>query len=184
MALPSSGQISLLEIGTEFSDTSPYSISEYVGEVGKTATAGQNVAFSDFYGLSSGHNLTTTLIYTLKENVTYGFMRTDHHTAGPWTPGGSISEDTINGYQIDGVWMGGDTDDDPNHTIEVVLLGAGRPLGAFTSIEVNGITYNTSTADIHANTGDGLATRWYWSWSSHSIPTGWSESSNHTVIFT
>ena len=54
MALPASGQISLLQIGTEFSDISPHSISEFAGEVGKTATAGQNVAFSDFHGLSAG----------------------------------------------------------------------------------------------------------------------------------
>ena len=56
--------ISLLEIGTEFGDTQPHAMSEFVGEVGKTATAGQNVTFSNFHGLSAIPSATASFEWT------------------------------------------------------------------------------------------------------------------------
>ena len=98
-----------MEIGLEFSDTSPYSISEYVGEVGKTATAGQNVAFSDFYGLSSGINVTVTIgtyVDTQQKlgDVNYrGFCLQNRLILSPLGPSstfGSRTPTTVNGVTV------------------------------------------------------------------------------------
>lgn len=61
MALPSSGQISLGNIATEFGGSAPHSMSEYVGQVGKSASAGQNVSFSNFHGKSASFQVSLTI---------------------------------------------------------------------------------------------------------------------------
>ena len=45
--------LSLGQIRDEFSGTNPASLGDYADKVGKTASAGQNINFSDFSGLSS-----------------------------------------------------------------------------------------------------------------------------------
>ena len=53
MALPASGAISILQISSEFGGSTPHSLGEYAYVVGKTASAGQNVSMTSFYGLSA-----------------------------------------------------------------------------------------------------------------------------------
>lgn len=52
MALPSSGQISLLQIATEFGGTVPHSLSEYYGAAAGVPASG-TISFSHFYGKSA-----------------------------------------------------------------------------------------------------------------------------------
>lgn len=53
MSLPTSGQISLNDIQTEFGGSNPINISEYYGIAGGIPTSGQ-IKISDFYGASNG----------------------------------------------------------------------------------------------------------------------------------
>lgn len=75
MALQSSGSISLSQIGTEFGASAPHSVSTHVGRVGKTAVAGQNVSFSNFYGKFNTVTMSLTIAasttdYNLKSAAT------------------------------------------------------------------------------------------------------------------
>ena len=160
MALPSSGQISLLEIGTEFSDTSPYSISEYVGEVGKTATAGQNVAFSDFYGLSAGTsgNFDAALIYDSKGANVMGFCKVGRWLGtAPLSTVGSISNNDHNGEEIVTIYT--------TLTLETVgvQLEGNVPESTITSYTVDGVEF-TSLAYSYDSGDD--TTQWFANWGS------------------
>lgn len=75
MTLQASGSISLSQIAAEFGGTGTQSISTHVGRVGKSAAAGQNVAFSNFYGKSNVYVLALTIAanttdYNLKTAAT------------------------------------------------------------------------------------------------------------------
>ena len=58
MALPSSGQISLNDIATEFGGTAPHSLSEYYSK-GNAPASGEIQLAADFYGTSSSIHTTT-----------------------------------------------------------------------------------------------------------------------------
>ena len=78
MTLQTTGPISLADIRGEFGGAAPDSVSEYVDKVGKTASAGQLVAFSEYYGLSAGpsgilfHTLDNPNAYGTSENDSFG----------------------------------------------------------------------------------------------------------------
>lgn len=60
MALPSSGQISLNDIATEFGGTAPHALSEYYSK-GNAPASGEIQLAQDFYGTSSGISFSATL---------------------------------------------------------------------------------------------------------------------------
>ena len=85
MALPTSGQISLSEIQAEFGGSNPIGLDEYAARVGKTATAGQNISFSDFHGLSNLANIiwANKLYSTVNNNTSYTFYSSGGSSISP-----------------------------------------------------------------------------------------------------
>ena len=80
MALPTDGTISLGNIGTEFNDATPTSISEFYnppGGVGGTIPASGEISFSDFYGAS---NTWTTTFTTFVGTGKFSSSRTTSRT--------------------------------------------------------------------------------------------------------
>ena len=57
MALQSSGQISLLNVATEFGGSAPHSLSEYYGAAAGIPSSG-TISLGDFYGKSSAVSIT------------------------------------------------------------------------------------------------------------------------------
>jgi len=57
MALQSSGQISLLNVATEFGGSAPHSLSEYYGAAAGIPSSG-TISLGDFYGASSSFAFT------------------------------------------------------------------------------------------------------------------------------
>lgn len=165
MALQTSGAIDLLDIQNEFGGSSPISISEYVGEVGKSASSGANVQFSDFYGASASEIINVTIgryylpggKYTSEEEV-YGFDNIFWNI-------GSVSPGTYGGFAIRTlVYI-------TNEDTYVFRLGSGTTTlgsGFFSSIAYEGAhTLYTSNADFTNN--DTYST---WKWTGY-ISSAW-----------
>lgn len=61
MALQSSGQISLLNVATEFGGSAPHSLSEYYGAAAGVPSSG-TISLSNFYGTSSATDITYSVV--------------------------------------------------------------------------------------------------------------------------
>lgn len=80
MVLPSSGALSLGDIGTEFNDTTPTSISEFYNPpagVGGSIPSSGEISFSDFYGST---NSFTTVFSTSRVTSFTTFFTTSRST--------------------------------------------------------------------------------------------------------
>jgi len=74
VTLQSTGPISLDDVAAEFGGTVPHGVDEYADKVGKTATAGQNISFSEFYGLNNWNGFTTDTLTTIMFDDTTGWL--------------------------------------------------------------------------------------------------------------
>ena len=80
MALPSSGQISLNDIATEFGGTAPHALSEYYGD-GNAPASGEIQIGADFYGTSAVTYLLNTTM-TVGTRVIKTGLDQDGYTSG------------------------------------------------------------------------------------------------------
>jgi len=98
MTLPITGPISLLDIGNEFNDTTPYSLGEYYGVFDGIPTSGQ-LSINHFYGAALVQN--TMLAVTVGRNVIdMGMFGTLVFTGFINTSIGSCNPSMFNGCEI------------------------------------------------------------------------------------
>lgn len=204
MALPSTGELALTDIQTEFGGSNPISLSEYYagGSYVASGTSGTNgavptsgeIAVSDFYGTQSGITITVTegttsiINHNASSNAQiYGWYHRNYlpnvnnnafiSTAYTVTTG-SRSPTTINGANITGLFWSSNKYTEPRFYL--VLQGT-RSQSFVTSLNIQGYgTVTTAAADGFASgtTGNGVtATIWQWNIS----PTGWDGSGTSTV---
>ena len=83
MVLQSSGAISLGDIGTEFNDTTPTSISEFYNppaQVGGTIPVSGEISFSDFYSATNSWTTSFTTSRTTSNTTSKTTSRTTSFT--------------------------------------------------------------------------------------------------------
>ena len=88
MALQSNGAISLGDIGTEFNDTVPTSISEFYNpptQVGGTIPANGEISFSDFYDSTNVWTTSFSTSFTTSYTTLFTTSRTTSKTTSRTT---------------------------------------------------------------------------------------------------
>tara|TARA_Y100000004_G_C8952438_1_gene429211 strand:+ start:197 stop:790 length:594 start_codon:yes stop_codon:yes gene_type:complete len=81
MALPSSGQISLNDIATEFGGSAPHALSEYYGD-GNAPASGEIQIAADFYGTSAGPTYMLNATMTCGSRNLKAGLDQDGYTSG------------------------------------------------------------------------------------------------------
>lgn len=195
MALPSTGELALTDIQTEFGGSNPIELSEYYagGSYVPSGTSGTNgavptsgeIAVSDFYGTQSGITVTVTegsLAVSL--HTGYGFNTTGALTNNTYASNyGSVSPTTYEGATIWAVTrLVVKYVNNPPPGFYVVLSG-NRAQNFFTSIDVQGYgTLLSSNATRTYLTGTPLGARTMWGWAGVQ-PSGWNGTGTSTVLF-
>lgn len=171
MTLPSSGQISLNQIHTEFGGPTPVSLFNYYRGgtyVPNTATnvnvpTGGAISLENFYGASAQ----TGIIMTAGANSggAYGYAASGYVEA----PMGSISPTTFNGHTLTEFWNGAIIS-----AAKLTISFAGNlPQSAWTSVSFNdqhGNHYNFSSATASSYTPSSSLTTWTFPVSSSLAP--------------
>tara|TARA_R110000782_G_scaffold2970_1_gene10992 strand:+ start:26954 stop:27544 length:591 start_codon:yes stop_codon:yes gene_type:complete len=195
MALPSTGELALTDIQTEFGGSNPIGLSEYyagglyvpsgtTGDGGAIPTTGE-ITIGDFYGSQSGITITVTegsLVVSV--HTGYGFNTTGALTDGTYSSNyGSVSPTTYEGATIWAiVRLVTKYINNPPPGFYVVLSG-NRAQNFFTSIDVQGYgTLLSSNATRTYLTGNPLGARTMWGWAGVQ-PSGWDGTGTSTVLF-
>ena len=205
MALPSTGELALTDIQTEFGGSNPIGLSEYyagglyvasgtTGDGGAIPTTGE-ITIGDFYGSQAGTTVTvtegttTSLSAILGSAVpSYGFgisgeyinsSETGFAPTGspPLYPQsmGSILPTTAGFGQIRGLNWSAQKYAQPRFYLVVVGTVAKT---AFTSMDIQGYGVVTSAG---ANGYGTIGARTFWRW--NITPTGWNGVGTSTVLF-
>lgn len=171
MAIQSSGQIKLSEIASEFSDSAPYSMSEFYRGGGKVAdvalnnnvpTSGQ-IKFSNMYGAttytSGSQSYTSAGTYSLTVPAGVSTMTVSVYAGGG---GGSASWFCGDGFPGGGGGSGGYQTNQslsvtPGETLSIVVgaYGAGR---GFVNCGGNPAGYTGGTSSVTSGSGSVSAT--------------------------
>ena len=204
MALPSTGELALTDIQTEFGGSNPIGLSEYyagglyvasgtTGDGGAIPTTGE-ITIGDFYGSQAGTTVTVTEgsdtilnAGATAQSQLYGFMLRNYLPdinatafANPtYTINfGSRSPTIVNGITIAGLFWSSNKWAQPRFVFVVVGTHAQT---AFTSLNIQGYgVVTTAAADIFGSgiAGSGvIGTVWEW----YISPTGWNGAGTSTV---
>ena len=197
MALQSSGQISLKQIASEFSDGAPHSLTEFYkgGSVVNSAvpansgvpTSGQ-ITLKDFYGtqgalwsmtVSNGYHSVAGFI-----TVFYRGFKSGTAEDAFWV--NSINIGSANDTTVD--FLGGsnlivlgestlEVDQNTTGTLLFEVAGAHSNSG-FTTLKIDGVDYNRTSATYTQGNNN---TRWEWNTSSGAAPFGENSSQQATT---
>ena len=204
MALPSTGELALTDIQTEFGGSNPIGLSEYyagglyvvsgtTGDGGAIPTTGE-ITIGDFYGSQAGTTVTVTEGSWTILNVPgtgngqlYGYMSRNYlpnNTANVFVSNaytntfGSRSPTAASGIQIAGLFWSSNKWAQPRFVFVVVGTHAQT---AFTSLNIQGYgVVTTAAANLFGSgiTGNGV-TGTVWEW--YISPTGWNGAGTSTV---
>lgn len=163
MALQTSGAISFQDLQDEFGGSNPITMYEYAANrTSGTGGYGIAISLSDFYGATQSTSISLTIG---SSSSVYGFRANGY---------GSVSPNSYNSVAITGIY----TFQSKSVYTLFVLFSGNRAKSFFSSILINGNTYNTSVSS-HAYNSSSNETSWTWSVSSHVIGT----SGTTTVFF-
>lgn len=176
MALPSSGQISLSDIQTEFGGSNPIALSEYYGQ-GNAPSSGEIQLAADFYGTSSSlHSSTvTTGSRTIKAGVTeHGYSDAGSNSGTGSDSFGSITNTTISGTSItvSAVYFRHDTGTD------VMRLAFSSPYSSWTTLTVGSQSFNRTDASAINNSG----ARFHWNYGTTSATNPFGSDGSSTAV--
>lgn len=204
MALPSTGELALTDIQTEFGGGNPIGLSEYyagglyvpsgtTGDGGAIPTTGE-ITIGDFYGSQAGTTVTVTEgsdsiipVQGTGNAQLYGYMSRNYLPDNAATsfinPAytinfGSRSPTTVSGITIAGLFWSSNKWAQPRFVFVVVGTHAQT---AFTSLNIQGYgVVTTAAADIFGSgiPGTGV-TGTVWEW--YISPTGWNGAGTSTV---
>lgn len=173
MALQSSGAISLANIQTEFGGSNPISLSEYYGAASGIPASGA-ISISQFYGASA-------LLDTQTVNV--GYQAPSQYTPSIYgydnliSTVGSVSDGTSNVYSGGVIrsiaYISG--------TVVRFMVDGNRANSGWTTMTINGYTYNRASANTYTYVADPGYT--YWQWNTTTNPFGTTTGVNRTVTF-
>lgn len=209
MALPSTGELALTDIQTEFGGSNPIGLSEYyagglyvpsgtTGDGGAIPTTGE-ITIGDFYGSQAGITITVTEGTTTSLNAasntvpSYGFGLAGEYintSESGFTPTGTVplypqsmgnrTPNTAGFGGIRGLNWSAQKYAQPRFYL---VVNGTRAQNSFTSIDIQGYGVVTSAgADGYGTITSGSIVRTFWRW--NITPTGWDGTGTSTVLFT
>jgi hypothetical protein len=157
MALPSSGQISLSDIQTEFGGSNPIALSEYYSK-GNAPASGEIQLAADFYGTSASIHTTTFTAGIDSSKSGRDIIGYDTNTlTGGVSIGTMTDDDFVDGSNT--ITIVRVTDDQGSGSfIKFTLGGSPYQYTGWTTAEIVGLgTMNRSSANYTANGGFSIA---------------------------
>ena len=157
MALPSSGQISLNDIATEFGGTAPHALSEYYSK-GNAPASGEIQIAADFYGTSASIHTTTFTAGIDSSKSGRDIIGYDTNTLTGGVSIGSMTDDDF----VDGsntITIVRVTDDEGSGSmLKFTLGGSAYQYTGWSTAEIVGLgTMNRSSANYSSGGGFSIA---------------------------